>query len=173
MEKPEVKIIGKCIGDCGREFGIGDWECAPGIKHKVQPRTFYTLDAPTLDKEDKRGIAFRNARTMVENCPPERTVKGDSGELTKVPGGNVLFVRGRATVDDPEKIYWLEKHGHGTNTEEQWKRVYLTPLEKQELREIESRNKEHEADRKLKEANELLDRVKAQTKGKVPEPVGA
>lgn len=154
----------KCIGDCQRDFGVGDWECAPGIHHTVEPRTFYILDAPTLDAADKEGKAFRNSRTSIENVPPERTVKDAStGELTKVPGGHVIFVRGTITIDDPEKIYWLEKHGHGRNTREDWLRVYFSPLEKQQLREIELGNREREADRKFKEANELLARVKDQT----------
>lgn len=153
----------KCIGDCGKDFGVGDWECAPGIKHKVEPRTFYIYDAPTLDKNDINGVAFRNARTSIENCPPERTVKDSgSGELTKVPGGNVLFVRGMAIVDDAEKIYWLDKFGHGKNTQERWFEVYHTPLEKQQMKEIETNNKAREIDRKLLEVNELLERTKAQ-----------
>lgn len=153
----------KCL-ECGKEFKVGDWECAPGIKHRVEPKTFYLLDAPTLDKNDKHGIAFRNARTSIENVPPERTVKDAStGELTKVPGGNVMFTRGMATLDDPEKIYWLDKFGHGKNTKEDWYRVYHTPVEKQEMKEIESDNRERETKRKLQEVNELL----AQTQAKV------
>lgn len=156
----------KCI-ECGNEFKVGEWECAPGIKHRVEPRTFYILDAPALDKHDVNGIAFRNARTSIENVPPERTVKDAStGELVKVPGGNVVFSRGTATLDDPEKIYWLDKFGHGKNTKEDWFRVYHTPLEKQQIREIELANRERETNRKLQEANELLDRVKSQQKAK-------
>jgi len=158
----------KCIGECGQEFTAGNWECAPGIKHKVAPKTFYTLDAPTLDKNDVNGIAFRNARTTIENVPPERTIKDAStGELVKVPGGNVVFVRGTVTVEDAEKIYWLDKFGHGKVTKEEWLRVYFSPLEKQKMREIDIANKEKEIERKLQETNELLERTKAQVqKGK-------
>ena len=156
----------KCVGECGKEFGVGDWECAPGIRHVVEPRTFYILDAPTLDPHDKGGKAFRNARTWIENVPPERTGRDGAGEITKIPGGHVLFVRGTATVTDPEQIYWLEKHGHGKNTREDWLRVYFSPLEKQQLREIDLGNRERELERKEKEHNELLARVKEQTRGK-------
>lgn len=153
----------KCIGECGNEFKIGEWECAPGIKHKVAERTFYIYDAPTLDKADINGVAFKSARTSIENCPPERTVKDAStGELTKVPGGNVLFVRGMAIVDDPEKIYWLDKFGHGKNTKEEWFRVYHTPLEKQHMKEIDLSNREREIVRREAEHNDLLERTKAQ-----------
>lgn len=163
----------KCVGDCGREFGVGDWECAPGIKHKVEPRTFYILDAPALDPNDKGGKAFRNARTMIENIPPERTVKDAStGELVKIPGGNVTFTRGTVTVEDPEKIYWLEKFGHGRNTKEEWMRVYFSPLEKQQLREIDLANRERDMDRREKEHNDLLSRVKDQSKGRQPAAAG-
>jgi hypothetical protein len=155
----------KCIGECKRNFGVGDWECAPGIMHTVEPKTFYILDAPTLDANDKEGKAFRNARTSIENCPPERTVKDAStGELTKVPGGNVQFTRGVAVLDNPEKIYWLDKHGHGRNTESEWRRVYFSPLEKQQLREIEIGNREREVNRKLNEVNDLMEIAKSQTK---------
>ena len=159
--KQEAKHSMKCL-ECGAEAKPGNWECAPGIAHRVEPRTFYILDAPTLDANDKEGRGFRNARTVIENCPPEKSIKSaETGELVKIPGGNVMFVRGVATVEDPEKIWWLDRHGHGKNTREDWLRVYFTPLEKQQMREIAISNKEKELSRREVEVNEALAAVKA------------
>lgn len=153
----------QCIGLCKKEFGIGDWECAPGMKHEVAPETFYILDAPVLSEKDTMGKAFRNSRTTVLNVPPERMVKGPDGDLVRIPGGTVLFSRGMFVTSDPEQIFWLEKHGFRETTKERWLQVYFSPLEKQQLKEIELRNREHEVERKTKEANDLLAKAKAQT----------
>lgn len=153
----------QCTGMCKKKFKVGEWECAPGVLHEVEPRTFYVLDAPSLSEKDTRGLAYRNSRLRVLNCPPERTMKDETGQLVRIPGGEVMFSRGTVTLTDPEKIFWLEKHGYGEITKERWEQVYFSPSEKHELREIELRNREKEAARTIKEANELLARVKEQT----------
>lgn len=161
---PLITTKFQCMGMCKKEFTVGEWECAPGMKHEVSPRTFYILDAPVLAEKDTMGKAFRNSRTVVLNVPPERMEKQPNGEMVRVPGGQVVFVRGMFTTSDPEQIFWLEKHGYGETTRERWLEVYFSPLEKQQLKDIELRNREHEADRKLKEANELLEKAKQQTR---------
>ena len=152
----------QCVGYCKKKFGVGDWECAPGLKHDVEQRTFYILDAPALSEKDRMGKAFRDSRTTVLNVPPERVVKSDNGDLVRMPGGVVMFTRGMFATTDPEQIFWLEKHGYGNISKERWIEVYFSPLEKQQLKELELHNREREADRKVKEANDLLARVKEQ-----------
>lgn len=156
----------QCIGECKRQFGVGEWECAPGIRHEVEPKTFYMLDAPYQNPDTKyfNPKAYRDSRTVVENCPPERKEKDGLGNMSIVPGGNVTFVRGTVTVKDPEKIYWLERSGFGKVTREQWLKVYFSPTEKQQLKEIELKNRESELERKTTEVNDLLALAKSQTK---------
>jgi len=149
---------------CKKEFGVGDWECAPGLPHEVAPKTFYILDAPSLSEKDTMGKAYRDSRTTVLNVPPERMVKNENGDLVRIPGGSVVFVRGTYTTTNPEIIFWLERHGYGDVTKERWTQVYFSPLEKQQLKEIDLRNRERDIERKTKETNDLLAAAKAQTK---------
>ncbi|HSE44332.1 MAG TPA: hypothetical protein VLA89_03280 [Gemmatimonadales bacterium] len=161
MEFTDVKLH---CSECDEDFKVGDWNCRlPGAKHQVAPVTFYILDAPYRSQHDKdrdpMGKTFRNSRTVVENCPPERKEKGPSGELDVLPGGSVTFVRGTVTLTDSEKIYWLFKHGYGKVSEADWRRVYFSEREKSELKEIEFRQREAalaERERKVQEANDLL-----------------
>lgn len=159
----------QCIGECKRAFGVGDWECAPGIRHEVEPKTFYMLDAPYQNPDSKYfdHKAYGRSRTVVENCPPERKEKDSLGNMTVVPGGNVTFVRGTVEVKDPEKIYWLERTGFGQVTREQWLKVYFSPTEKQQLKELELKNRERELERKTTEVNDLLALAKSQAAVKV------
>lgn len=140
----------KCVGECGKEFGVGDWSCAPGIKHEVAPKEYYDLDAPV----DPTGHMLRNSRHRIENIPPEISAKDDHGELRKIEGGWVEFVRGLLILNDAEKQYWLEKAGYGKATKDEWKLRWFTKEEKQDMRAIE-------LDRKEREVNALLASVKA------------
>lgn len=147
----------QCIGECGREFGVGDWECTPGIKHQVAEKTYYIADAPF----DPTGHSLRDSRTRIENIPPEKKMPdAHTGQMRILPGGYVEFARGVFTTKDAEQQFWLDQHKAMT-TRENWERVYLSAGEKAKIREINIRNKEIEADRKVKEANELLEQVKA------------
>jgi hypothetical protein len=153
-----------CIGECRKDFGVGEWECAPGIPHTVEPKEYYILDAPQ-GKHDPTGASLRNATTTVENCPPERTVKdSETGELKRVPGGNVKFVRGYAKVNDAEKQFWLERHGFGSVPKSKWEEVYFSGKEKDAMREAKLKTREAEIAKKEAEVNELLASVKASKK---------
>jgi hypothetical protein len=152
----------KCL-ECGKNFGRGEWECFPGSKHVVEPKTYYLLDAPF----DPSGTSFRKSRTTVHNVPPERVVNDSAtGQSQRIPGGWVEFVRGCAVVTDPEQQYWLEKNGYGKVTKEQWEKVYFSDSEKQAMREAAIKNKEAEAQKKLQQANELLAMAEAKSSKK-------
>jgi len=155
--------------NCGKNFKMGEWECVPGtsIMHTVARKDYWMDDAPT----DPSNTAQRASRTFVHNVPPEKTIRDkSSGEAVRVPGGVVIFSRGHFDTTNPEQQYWIEFHGV-TCTKERWQEVYFSANEKKELAELDIRNKQAQAERTVKEANDLLAQVKAR-EAKVAEAKG-
>lgn len=147
----------KCL-ECHAEIKQGFWECAPGIKHVVELKRYYTDDAPTVP-EWRNGHPFVNkgiSRTQILNMPPEKQIReGDS--ITRVPGGSVELVRGMYETSDPEVQFWMDKKG-GWCSKERWEEVYLNDDEKVQIKNMELNAREARlADRE----NDLLSKVKA------------
>lgn len=147
----------KCLNDdCGKEFkAIEGFDCFPGQKHVVEAKTYYIADAPVGDDS---GVSYRNSRTDVHNIPPEtKVIDAVSGQTKTQPGGYVTFVRGMFTTSDPEQQFYIEKlMGKSLISKDHWEQIYFSKREKEAMSASRTAAKEAEADRKLREANELL-----------------
>src|SRR4051812_18273291 len=100
----------QCIGDCGKQFEFGNWECWPGVKHKVAAKTYYCADAPAInpaDNEQTVQAALRASRNIIHVIPPTR-VLGVNGITENVEHPPVVFRRGQYSTDDPQLQYFLE-----------------------------------------------------------------
>lgn len=168
-----AEITYKCDGAdgrCGKEFKPGNWECFPGMKHRVAPKTYYMADAPhcNFDK-DPDGMAFRSSRTYL-HAVPERQFRDDNGIVRTSAYPPAVFVMGRYETSDPEFQFHME-HGAARNSlcsYERWFEAYHTPKQKQNIADgkIRQRTAELEAraaevERKEREYNDLLEKVKA------------
>jgi len=77
------------------------------------------------------------------------------------------FVMGQCETDNPQEQFFIERSKH-TVSYERWFQAYHTPKMKQNIkdgqllqRERDITAREAELDRKIKEANEVLEKVKA------------
>lgn len=162
----------QCIGDCGKQFEFGNWECWPGVKHKVASKSYYCADAPAInpaDNEQTVRAALSASRNIIHVIPPTR-VAGANGLTETVEHPPVTFRRGQYSTDDPQLQYFLE---YGTAkrhlcTEERWYEVYHTVTQKQFAinKRLNEQAKEYDArkgeiERKEKEVNELLAELKS------------
>lgn len=169
----EEKKAWKCMGECKREFELGDWECCPGVRHIVAAKTYYLADAPFHDpKHDPEGLVFRSARTHFYAIPEKKLVEASTGQITKTQPAPVTFVQGRYETSDAEEQYFIERSKIDVGYE-RWFEAYHTPIQKQRIKEQQQRDRESELNRRLKEANELLVAVKARAGKKDIETAGS
>lgn len=158
----------KCLGECGKEFEFGQWECFAGQAHKVDPKTYYLADAPHVDvKNDPDGLALRTARTMLHCVPEELRRDPTTGMDNKIAHPPCIFSMGQYTTDNPKEQFFIERSKH-TVSYEKWFNAYHTPKMKANIKEGQLLDrertiaaKEAEVERKVREANTLLDQVKA------------
>lgn len=154
---------------CSKKFSVGEWTCADGQSNHVVERKEYLLaDAPTDPGHPTQGgmDSKRDGRTRICNIPPDKAIVVN-GEVTRVPGGYVEFVRGRFATSDPEVQYYLEKtRGASFCSEAQWEQAWLSQGQQLSL----ERGKLDAMKQRLEsERNELL----AQTKQRVEKPAPA
>jgi hypothetical protein len=157
----------KCLGECGREFGYGEWECFPGVAHRVAPKTYYKDDAPHCDPVlDPDGLALRSARTHCHIVPDVQVKDADSGQTVTQHHPPVLFVMGSYTTDNPKEQFFIERAKIDVGYD-RWFAVYHTPKQKQNLKDGEQKARAADLDRREKEVNELLEKVKKDSAKKV------
>ena len=150
----------KCL-ECNKTFKVGEWKCADGGNHKVEPKTFRSLDAPVAPGRYEGTPPVVRGKTTVCNIPPPHK-EMEGMESRWVGEGSVEFINGVYITDDPEKQYYLEKKGPGYNaTEEQWNAVWLTSDEKLAKKEMELRAREQRLEN---DRNVLLEKTKAKVK---------
>lgn len=155
----------KCTGECGKEFSFGDWECFPGLKHTVAPKTYYKDDAPFCDfKRDPDGLSFRTSRTFV-HVIPEKRLKDETGSIAIQAASPVCFIRGKYETTDPEQQFYIERAKIDVG-KERWYEAYHTPIQKQRIKDNSLAEREVALAAKEAELNELLASVK---KGKTAE----
>lgn len=156
----------KCVGVCKDSFGIGEWECTPGVPHEVEAKTYYLADAPFMSKadleKDPDGITLRTSRTHLHVIPP-KTTKGDDGTLEKQNFQPLLFVMGRFETTNPMEQYYLERSKFPVPYD-RWFDVYHTPKQKANITEGKLIDREREVARKEREVNDLLAQVKGNVK---------
>src|SRR5215469_4516143 len=144
--------------DCGKTFIAGDYMCQTGVKHRVETKSYYTADAPTV-AEWRDGRPYINkaiARTYILNVPPEKMIT-ENGEVRRIPGGTVEFVRGFYETDDPEIQFYLDRK-EGLCNRQRWEEVYINDDERHQIKELELRAREQ---RVVERENELLASVKS------------
>lgn len=160
----------RCIGECGREFKVGDWECFQGVNHTVEAKTYYLADAPFMSKadleKDPDGLTLRTSRTQLHVIPP-RTTKGDDGQLVTHNFQPLTFVMGRLETSNPMEQYYLERTKFPVSYE-RWFEAYHTPQQKANITKGKQVERERELDRKERELNDLLAQAKANVKGGRP-----
>jgi hypothetical protein len=153
----------KCL-ECGKENKYPNFKCEsrPG-NHKVESKLYvYSGSVNIQNIKDRRKFA------------PEVTLKADT-EATAEDGTKIrtqrLAVRfndARYVTEDPEEQYYLENVAAkkfpiiwGDGAEETWRKNQLTPEQQTAIVQDELK----QAERKLKETNELLANVKSQKSG--------
>lgn len=145
---------------CGKKFTVGEFLCADGqTNHLVARKEYLLADAPSDPGHPANGgmDSLRDGRLRICNIPPDKSVQV-AGEVQRVPGGYVEFIRGRFATTDPETQYYLDKKG-GYCTEAQWEHAWLSNnqqllLEQQRLSAMRARLESQE--------NELLAMTRAQ-----------
>lgn len=167
----------KCLGECQREFKVGDWDCFQGVPHTIEPKTYYLADAPFMSKadleKDPDGITLRTSRTQVHVIPP-KTARGEDGQLVTQNFQPLVFVMGRFETSNPMEQYYLERSKMPVSYE-RWFEVYHTPKQKQNIKESKQvereRNqaeREKDLERREREVNDLLAQAKANVKSGKP-----
>lgn len=152
--------------ECEKDFQAPNWVCATGANHVVEEKRYYMADAPTC-VELRNGMPYVNKRdscTRVLNIPPEKKVE-EAGEIQRIPGGIVDFVRGMFATTDPEIQFYLDKK-EGLCSKERWEEVYLTDNEKMELHKLKMQSQFNRLEQNY---NELLAKVKASEAEAKPE----
>lgn len=137
--------------ECGVEFDPPNFECMPGVMHTVPAKRYYMDDAPTVP-EIRDGKSYINkgaSQTVVLNIPPERQIR-EGEQITRIPGGSVLFIRGLFETSSPEEQFWLDRKA-GLVSEARWNEVYLNDDEKINIKNLnlaarEARLQEREND---------------------------
>ena len=153
----------KCL-ECKKEFKYPNFKCEelPG-NHKVESKLYvYSGSVNIQNIKDRRKFA------------PEVILKADT-EATAEDGTkirtamlSVRFSDARYTTDNPEEQYYLENVAAkkfpiiwGDGAEDTWRKNQLTPEQQTAIVQDELK----QAERKLKETNELLAKVKTQKAG--------
>lgn len=147
--------------ECDKDFKPGDWQCLPGIQHRVPAERYYMDDAPTVP-EWRDGRPFINkgaSRTQILNIPPEKQIR-EGEQVTRIPGGSIEFVRGMYETEDPEIQFYLDRK-QGLVTEARWREVYLNDDEKLQMSKLELAAREQ---RVAERENELLTAVKSKAR---------
>lgn len=154
-----------CV-ECEQDFKAPNWVCVTGGNHVVAEKRYYTADAPTVPDwiNGFPHINYGAARTQVLNIPPERKVE-EAGEIQRIPGGMIEFVRGLYATTNPEIQFYLDKK-EGLCSYERWKEVYWSDKEKMEAQRMEMEAQQH---RLQQDHNELLAKVKAMQAESKPE----
>ena len=115
---------------CGKEFSLGEWTCADGVRHSVELKHYHI---------STNGL-------QVQYGP----VKGDS--VQNHVRGVITFTRGTYQTTDPEQQEFLDKYP-ACIPFEQWQEAHLG---KEEM----DAKKKREQTRMEQQNNELLARVK-------------
>lgn len=151
----------KCIGECGKEFEFGNWECFPGIPHQVEQKTYYLNDAPHCDfKRDPDGLAFRSSRNQVYVLPHKRVSDETGTRIVERPP--LLFIRGQYATMDAEQQYFIERAKIDVGYD-RWFAAYHTPTQKANLKENDLRQREvkiAEFEQAKSTENALLERIR-------------
>lgn len=147
-----------CIGECGKEFEFGSWECFPGVQHKVAEKNYYLNDAPHCDfKLDPGGLAFRSSKNQVYVLPHKR-VTDETGTRT-VERPPLLFIRGRYATSDAEEQYFIERAKIDVGYD-RWFEAYHTPTQKANIKGVSLDMREAALKKAQSTENELLERIK-------------
>jgi hypothetical protein len=158
----------KCLGNCGKDFKVGEWECFPGERHKVELKTYYLNDAPATNFEkDPDGLAFRASRTNVLVIP-EKSYKDVTGTLVIQAAIFALFVQGQYCTEDPEMQYFIDKKNISVGYD-RWFDAYHTPIQKQRIKDNQLHTqvqslaaREAELKKKEQDFNDLLTQTQKQ-----------
>lgn len=157
MTAAAEKTKWKCI-DCDKEFEFGQWECFPGVQHKVAEKTYYLNDAPHCDfKRDPDGLAFRTSRNQVYVLPHKR-VTDETGTRT-VERPPVLFIRGRYMTADAEEQYFIDRAKIDVGYD-RWFEAYHTPTQKANIKGNSLDMREHALKKAEANQNQLLEDLK-------------
>jgi hypothetical protein len=149
----------KCIGECKKEFKHGDWECFPGVKHLVEPKSYYINDAPHCDfVRDPEGLAYRSSRATVYIIPEKASVD-ELGKKRTDPARAVEFVKGQYTTRDPEEQFFIERAKIDVGYD-RWFEAYHTPKQKQNIKGNSLEMREKKLRDAQAEENALLERVR-------------
>lgn len=163
----------QCIGLCKDRFGIGEWECTPGVPHEVEPKIYYLADAPFMSKadieKDPDGITLRTSRTHL-HVIPAKVSRGEDGQLVTQNFQPLLFVMGRLETNNPMEQYYLERSKFPVGYEK-WFEAYHTPKQKQNIKDAKIVERERDLDRREREVNDLLAQAKANIKAGKPASV--
>jgi hypothetical protein len=165
---PTIKRTWTCT-ECGKEFGVGEWTCADGTSnHKVELKTYRSLDVPTAEGTTPPGILppVIRSRTMVCNVPPPHKIM-DGGDAKMVGEGSVEFINGVFLTTDPEQQYWLDKKPGYQATKEQYDSVWLSAEARNANKEIELKARE---ERLENDRNDLLGQTQAKVKRETARP---
>jgi hypothetical protein len=169
-EKIMAETKFKCIGECGKEFKVGEWECFQGVNHTVEPKTYYLADAPFMSKadleKDPDGITLRTSRTQV-HVIPAKVSRGEDGQLVTQNFQPLVFVMGRFETSNPMEQYYLERSKFPVSYDK-WFDVYHTPNQKANIKQGKQVEKERELERKERELDTLLAQAKANVKSGKP-----
>jgi hypothetical protein len=158
----------KCVGNCGKDFKVGEWECFPGERHKVALKTYYLNDAPHCDfKNDPDGMTFRASRSYV-HIIPEKRFKDETGQLIVQAVPPVQFAQGQYSTEDPEQQYFIERAKIDVGYD-RWFAAYHTPIQKQRIMDNSLRKqvdslaaREAELKKKEQDFNDLLTQTQKQ-----------
>src|SRR5690242_18221154 len=109
-----IKKEWDCL-ECNKHFGVGEWTCKDGNStHVVEGKMFLLNDAPSDPGHPAPGTymlpTLREGQTIICNIPPDTKVI-ENNETRYIPGGNVVFMRGRFHTTDPVQQYYLDKKG--------------------------------------------------------------
>lgn len=160
----------KCIGECGKEFKIGDWECFPGVTHTVESKTYYLADAPFMSRadldKDPDGITLRTSRTQLHAIPPKIS-RDETGAMVTQAFQPLIFVMGRLDTSSPMEQYYIERTKFPVSYEK-WFEAYHTPKQKANIVQGKQVERERELDRKERELDTLLAQAKQNVKSGKP-----
>jgi len=160
----------QCLGICKEKFGVGEWDCTPGVPHEVEVKTYYLADAPFMSKadleKDPDGIILRNSRTQL-HVIPAKVSRGEDGQMVTQNFQPLVFVMGRFETSNPMEQYYVERSKFPVSYEK-WFEVYHTPQQKQNIKAGKQVEKERELVRKERELDDLLAQAKANVKGGKP-----
>lgn len=150
----------QCIGECGKEFKHGEWECFPGVKHLVESKTYFINDAPHCDfTRDPDGMAFRSSKATVYVIPA-KTTTDIQGKLVTEPARAVDFVKGQYATRDAEEQFFIERAKIDCGYD-RWFEAYHTPTQKQRIRGNDIGLREAKLKAAEAQDNQLLERIKA------------